>query len=94
MVEIQQNLFDKALERQKARTSTVFNMEDFQKALAENPGFIRAMHCEDEECELAIKEETTATIRCFPFADTEKIADTCFHCGKKADRLAYFAKAY
>ena len=91
---IQKNLFDQALARQKSRTSTARNMDEFKKALVENPGFIRAMHCENEECELEIKEETTATVRCFPFADTEQVADVCVNCGKPATRLAYFAKAY
>lgn len=91
---IQKNLFDKAKERQLAKTTTAYNMEEFKKNLVETPGFIRAMHCEDEECETKIKEETSATLRCFPFDDTEPIADTCVCCGQKATRLAYFAKAY
>lgn len=94
MDEIQQNLFDQAKKRREERTTTVYNMDEFKKALVENPGFIRAMHCENEECENAIKEQTAATLRCFPFDDTEKIADTCVHCGQKAERLAYFARAY
>ncbi len=94
MVQIQQDMFDRAKARRIERTSTAYNMDEFKKALAEKPGFIRAMHCEDEECEAEIKAETAATIRCFPFEDTEVIADKCVCCGKPAKKLAYFAKAY
>ncbi len=94
MEEIQSNLFEKAKKHREERTSTVYNMEEFKKALVENPGFIRAMHCENEECEAEIKAETAATIRCFPFHDNEQISDVCVHCGKPAKRLAYFARAY
>ena len=94
MVQIQKDMFDKAKASRIERTSTAYNMEEFKKALESKPGFIRAMHCEDEECEAEIKAETAATIRCFPFEDTEVISDKCICCGKPAKKLAYFAKAY
>ncbi|NLM06168.1 MAG: proline--tRNA ligase [Tissierellia bacterium] len=94
MDEIQKNLFDRAKARNEERTSTAHNMDEFKKALEEKPGFVRAMHCGDPDCELEIKDETSATLRCFPFDDNERIADTCINCGKKAAGLAYFAKAY
>ena len=94
MVQIQQDMYDRAKKSREERTSTVYNMDEFKKALEINPGFIRAMHCEDEECEAEIKAETAATIRCFPFNDKEPIADKCVCCGKPAKKLAYFARAY
>ena len=92
--EIQANLLEKAKIHREAKTSDAKNMIEFKKALEENPGFIRAMHCECEECEEEIKNETAATLRCFPFDDTKAISDTCVNCGKIAKRLAYFARAY
>ena len=56
-------------------------------------GFVRAMWCQDRECEEAIKEKTGATTRCMPF-DQSAIGDVCVHCGKPAKALTYFAKAY
>ena len=91
---IQKNMFEKAKAHRESRTSTVYDMDGFKKALVENPGFIRAMHCENEECEENIKAETAATIRCFPFHDNEQIDNKCVCCGKPAKRLAYFARAY
>ena len=58
-----------------------------------NGGYARAMWCGDRACEDKIKEETGATSRNMPF-DQTPIGDTCVCCGKKADKVMYFAKAY
>lgn len=46
----------------------------------------------DEE-ELRVKEETGATIRCFPFEQPEG-PHTCLMTGNHADEVAIFAKSY
>ncbi len=94
--EIQQNLYDKALKRREEKTSSAENLEEFKTKLKENPGFIKAMWCGDEECEDKINEETGATLRCIPFdAEQETIGDgKCVYCGKPASKMAYFARAY
>ena len=56
-------------------------------------GFARAMWCGDRACEDKIKELTAASSRNMPF-DQTPIGDTCVCCGKKADKLIYFARAY
>ena len=33
----------------------------------ENPGFVKTMWCENDECEDKLKADTGATIRCIPF---------------------------
>ncbi|MFD2130544.1 proline--tRNA ligase [Pseudogracilibacillus auburnensis] len=91
--EIQQNLFDKALAHRNEKTTVVKSMDELEKALKENPGFLKAMWCGDEACEEKIKEETQVTSRCIPF-EQEKLADTCFCCGKKAKEMVYWARAY
>ena len=45
---------------------------------------------EDED---RIKEETKATIRCFPF-DAPEGEGVCFYTGQRTDRVAIFARAY
>ena len=45
---------------------------------------------EDED---RIKEETKATVRCFPF-DKPEGEGVCFYTGKRTDRVAIFARAY
>ncbi|MFC4559958.1 proline--tRNA ligase [Virgibacillus kekensis] len=91
--EVQQNLYNRALEHRNERTFTATNMEEFSKVLEETPGFIKAMWCGEEACEDKIQEETSATSRCIPF-EQEKVADHCVCCGKEAKELVYWAKAY
>lgn len=91
--EIQQGLFNKALEHRQNKTTVATNMAEFKKNLEETPGFIKAMWCGDPKCEEIIKEETAATSRCIPF-EQEAVADTCVCCEKEAKELVYWAKAY
>src|SRR5699024_11924877 len=41
--EIQQNLFDQAYEHRENKTTVVKSMEEMEKALKDNPGFMKAM---------------------------------------------------
>ena len=91
--DIQTSMLEKARNHRDERTFAATNIEDFAKQLNDNPGFIKAMWCGDEACELKIKEETGATSRCIPF-EQEQIADTCICCGKKANKMVYWGKAY
>lgn len=43
--------------------------------------------------ELKVKEETGATIRCFPFEQPQG-TKTCFMTGNPADEVAIFGKSY
>ncbi|MDO4302038.1 MAG: proline--tRNA ligase [Clostridia bacterium] len=90
---IQKDLLEKARKHRDAHTYTAENMEEFEKTLKETPGFIKAMWCGDEACELEIKEKTGATSRCMPF-EQEHISDKCVCCGKPAKTMVYWGKAY
>ncbi len=94
--EIQQNLFDKALKMREEKTSTACDLDEFKQKLHDNPGFVKAMWCGDPKCEEQIKEETGATLRCIPFDDEQEVIGEgkCVCCGKPADKMAYFARAY
>ena len=89
---IQKNLFDRALKFQKENTFETENWEEFKKIMAGDGGFVKANWCGDSKCELEIKEETKATIRCIPFG--EKASGKCIHCDKKAKEKVIFAQAY
>ena len=91
--DIQVNLLKKAKVSLKEKTYKATNLEEFEKILNETPGFIKAQWCGSVTCEEKIKEKTSATTRCIPF-EQEKISDTCICCGKPADTMVYFAKAY
>ena len=53
----------------------------------------RAWWAGDDSDELAVKDETGATIRCFPF-DQPDDGGLCVKTGQTAQRIALFAKAY
>jgi len=91
--EIQSDMFTSAKKHVDERTFSVTDMETFGKQLEETPGFIKAMWCGDEACELKIKDLTGASSRCIPF-EQEKLSDKCVCCGKPADKMVYWGKAY
>ena len=69
------------------------NYVEFTSIVNTKPGFIRAMWCGDRACEDKMKELAGVTSRCIPFGE-DAIGDTCVCCGKKADKLVYWGKAY
>ncbi len=89
---IQNQMLDAALKNREEKTSSAATYDEFKKRV-ENGGFVKAMWCGDEACENKIKEDTTATSRCIPF-EQEKISDKCICCGKPADKMIYWGKAY
>jgi prolyl-tRNA synthetase len=91
--DVQKSMFEKAKAHRDTHTYSATTMDEMRKILEENPGFIKAMWCEDEACEVQIKEETGATSRCMPF-EQEHISDTCVCCGKPANTMVYWGKAY
>ncbi len=88
---IQQGLFDQANAFKIERTKNVFNMEELSEQV--QTGYACAMWCGDRACEDHIKDETSATSRNMPF-DEKPFHDRCVCCGKEADKVMYFAKAY
>ncbi len=93
LAEYQSALYNKALERRTSMTYDAKTLDEIKEIADSKPGFIRAMWCGDRECEDKLKEVAGITSRCMPFAQ-EKIGDTCVCCGKKADKMLYWGKAY
>ncbi len=91
--EVQQSLFAQAKRFMEENTHTVSTYEEFKEVLATKGGFIRVFWAGSDEDEIRIKEETKATIRCYPF-DHDGSEGTCFYTGKKTTRVAIFARAY
>ncbi len=91
--QMQKDMYDRALAHREENTHTATNWEEFTDILEKKQGFIKGMWCGDQECEIAIKEETGATTRCMPF-EQETLSDVCVHCGKPAKKMVYFGKAY
>lgn len=90
---IQKEMLERARKHRDANTYTAVNMEEFEKIFNEKSGFVKAMWCGSEECEVQIKERLSVTSRCMPF-DQEQVADTCVCCGRPAGKMVYWGRAY
>lgn len=91
LVDIQQSLLDRATQFRDANTHDVSNYDDFKEAI--QTGFARAWWAGSPQDEQRVKEETKATIRCFPL-DQPDGRGTCFYTGQPADKIAIFGRAY
>ncbi|MBQ8639298.1 MAG: proline--tRNA ligase [Lachnospiraceae bacterium] len=90
---MQKEMLERAKQHREEHTYTALTYDEFVDTIANKPGFVKAMWCGEQACEDKIKEETTATSRCMPFAQ-ETLSDTCVCCGKKAKAMVYWGKAY
>ena len=91
--DIQINMFNMCRQRNINRTTIATTMEEFEKNINNNQGYVKTMWCGDVECENKIKELTGAHSRCIPF-EQEHISDTCVVCGKKADTMVVWGRQY
>ena len=93
--EIQQNIYQKALDYRLEHTVKVDTYEEFKEKIEEG-GFILAHWDGTPETEERIKEETKATIRCLPLeADEESLQPGVdMVTGKPSARRVLFARAY
>lgn len=89
---IQKNLFLKSSQYLKENTREVFEYKDLRDIMKKKKGFLKAFWCENERCEVKIKEETKATTRVLISSSEEK--GKCVFCGKPAKRKWIFAQAY
>ncbi len=90
---IQNDMYEHAKAHLDAHTFSATTMDEMEEILDTKKGFVKAMWCGCRECEDAIKEKTGATSRCIPFKQ-EKLSDTCIYCGKPAQKMVYFGRAY
>jgi len=93
LVEIQGNIYNKALKFRQENTVKVDTYEEFKERLNSKPGFILAHWDGTMETEAIIKEETKATIRCIPFDSVEEDGK-CILTGKPSKRRVLFALSY
>ena len=91
--DIQKSMFEACKKHVEERTSIAKTLDEFEKNINENQGYIKTMWCGDEDCENKIKELTGAHSRCMPF-NQEHISDTCVVCGKKADKMVVWGRQY
>jgi prolyl-tRNA synthetase len=93
--EVQQALYQRALEFREKNTYYTDSYEEFKQIIAEKRGFVRVKWAEDSAAELAIKEETKATLRVIPFDQPPGgVHGKSLYTGKPATCEAIFARAY
>ena len=90
---IQKNMYDKALERREKLTFEAHNLDEVKKIMDTQPGFVKAMWCGDEACELKMKEIKGTKSRCI-LENEKKIDDKCVVCGKDAKHLVVWGIQY
>lgn len=90
--DIQKNLFDIAKKRMDENTVRVENYDEFKKAI-EDRKFVLGYWAGSSDDEAKLKEETMATVRCFPF-EYEGEKGKCFYTGKEDAKLALLARSY
>ncbi|MBR5298362.1 MAG: proline--tRNA ligase [Parabacteroides sp.] len=90
--EIQQNIFQKALNHRAENTISVDTYDEFKEKI-EQGYFIMAHWDGTAETEELIKNETKATIRCIPL-EGDKTPGTCMVTGKPSAQRVLFARAY
>ena len=86
-------MYNKAKQYLDHHMTRVTSLEQLQDALDNKGGYAEMMWCGNEECENKIKQLYQATSRCMPF-NQKPFGDTCPCCGKKADKVVLFARAY
>lgn len=91
--DIQQNIYQKALDYRAEHTTKADTYEEFKELLKTKGGFVLAHWDGTTETEQAIKDETKATIRCIPF-DGEKEEGVCIYSGEPSGQRVLFAIAY
>jgi prolyl-tRNA synthetase len=92
LVEIQANIYQKALNFREENTFKVDTWDEF-KLQIEKGGFISAHWDGTSETEEKIKQQTKATIRCIPLDALEEDGK-CVFSGEKSTKRVIFAKAY
>ena len=90
LAKIQKNLYELAKQNKERRVVNATNMEEILAGV-ENGNFVKAGWCGCRECEDKIKAKTAASSRVIAEGET---AETCACCGKKAEKVVYFARAY
>ena len=93
MDEIQQSLYNRALDYRNSHITEVNSFDEFKEVLETKGGFIAAHWDGTIETEAKIKELTKATIRCIPLENKEE-EGVCVLTGAPSQQRVLFAKAY
>ncbi|PSS32376.1 Proline--tRNA ligase [Actinidia chinensis var. chinensis] len=91
--EIQSSLLGRAISFRDSNIVDVNSYNELKAAIGEGK-WARGPWLASDQDELRVKEETGATIRCFPFEQPEGRIKKCLMTGNPAEEVAIFAKSY
>ncbi|CAN8064203.1 unnamed protein product [Agarophyton chilense] len=95
--DIQLEMFESARRRLSDRTSAPATYEEFKQSLERGDahGFLSVPWKCDASNERKVKEETKATLRCYPIDGQDDLeGKKCIYSGEQATHMAIFARAY
>jgi len=93
MDKIQSDMYDKALKRRESQTYEAHSLSEVEDIMNNHPGFVKAMWCGDEACEIKMKEIHGTKSRCILEGETS-IDDKCVVCGSDAKDLVVWGIQY
>ena len=88
---VQSNMLEKSRKMRDSRIKEADSIEGILEAV-ETKNFVKALWCGCRECEDKIKEQTQATSRIISEDSAEN--KVCAVCGKKAEKVVVYARAY
>lgn len=91
--DIQQALYQKALNNRKARTFTASSLEEMKTLAEKGNCFVKTMWCGELACEEKVKEVAGMSSRCMPL-EYEDLGESCPICGKSAKKMIVWGNAY
>ena len=91
MTKIQENLYQRAKKRRDSMTYHVKTLNEIERIMDTQPGFIYSPWCGSEECELKMKERKGLKSRCITEDNENEI---CPVCGKKSKHIVVWGIQY
>ena len=89
---IQTDMYNRAVERKNNLTFEATNLKEMEEILNNQPGFIYADWCGNEECEIKIKEIKGCKSRCI--TNEPLLTGKCVCCGKEAKHKVIWGIQY
>ncbi|MDR2590064.1 MAG: proline--tRNA ligase [Oscillospiraceae bacterium] len=91
--DIQKSLYNRAKENLINNTRPAKTLNEVKSIINEHGGFIEAMWCGSDACEVKMKEDAGVTSRCIPF-EQKQVGDVCVVCKAPADTMVVWGVAY
>jgi prolyl-tRNA synthetase len=90
---IHENMLAQATAFREENTHDITTYDELKTIIQEQGGWVRGYWNGTDDDERRVKDETGATLRCFPL-DQPSQGGTCFYTGEQAKEVAIFGKAY